>query len=241
MADRSSLPFTEGMLATATDIFVVLPIATKIAGVELTIPLTAAIGTIERLERRNERRNTKRYSLGKHAFEPLDIIPGPIDTTLTLTKIVLYKDTYGFPATQQLEAFGIKPAQIAEVTKSLETNGEFQGLFGMTGGNVLYQQKPIHIQVINYDHSGVEDNKTNVSIGSGWDKDVANNKITSITYYWNCWIKDNPISYNLQNAGNILVKQDINVDVGRVETFEPNLSRVLTSTVASILPTSITF
>ena len=245
MSDRSSLPYTEGMLATATDIFVVLPIATKIAGVELTVPLTAAIGTIERLERRNTRRNTRRYGLGKHAFEPLDIIPGPVETELTLTKIVLYRDTYGFPATQQLEALGIKPAQIAEVTKSLETNGEFQGLFGITGGNVLYQQKPIHIQVINYDHSGIEDNDinktTNVSINSGWDKDVANNKITSITYYWNCWIKDNPISYNLQNAGNILVKQDINVDVGRVETYEPNLSRVLTSTVASVLPTSITF
>lgn len=245
MADRSSIPYTEGMLATSTDIFVVLPIATKIAGVDLTIPLTAAIGTIERLERRNERRNTKRYSLGKHAFEPLDIIPGPIDTSLTLTKIVLYKDTYGFPLTQQLEAFGVKPRDIAEVTKELETNGEFQGLFGITGGNVLYQQKPIHIQVINYDHSGIEDNeinkRTNVSINSGWDNDIANKKVTSITYYWNCWIKDNPISYNLQNAGNILVKQDINVDVGRVETFEPNLSRMLTSTVSSVLPTSITF
>lgn len=229
MADRSSIPYTEAMLATATDIFVVLPIATKIAGVELTIPLTAAIGTIERLERKNDRRNTRRYGLGKHAFEPLDIIPGPIDTTLTLTKIVLYKDTYGFPMTQQLEAFGVKPRDIAEVTKLLETNGEFQGLFGMTGGNVLYQQKPIHIQVINYDHSGVD----------GWD--TSGRKVTSITYYWNCWIKDNPISYNLQNAGNILVKQDVTVDVGRVETYEPNLSRMLTSTVASVLPTSITF
>lgn len=229
MADRSSIPYTEAMLATATDIFVVLPIATKIAGVELTIPLTAAIGTIERLERKNDRRNTRRYGLGKHAFEPLDIIPGPIDTTLTLTKIVLYKDTYGFPMTQQLEAFGVKPRDIAEVTKLLETNGEFQGLFGMTGGNVLYQQKPIHIQVINYDHSGVD----------GWD--TSGRKVTSITYYWNGWIKDNPISYNLQNAGNILVKQDVTVDVGRVETYEPNLSRMLTSTVASVLPTSITF
>ena len=229
MADRSSLPYTEGMLATATDIFVVLPIATRIAGVDLTIPLTASIGTIERLERRNNRNNIRRYSLGKHAFEPLDIIPGPISTELTLTKIVLYKDKYGFPMTQQLESFGLKPTQIAEVTKLLETNGEFQGLFGMTGGNVLYQQKPIHIQVINYDHSGVEN----------WDTSGRN--VTSITYYWNCWIKDNPISYNLQNAGNILVKQDVNVDVGRVETYEPNLSRMLTSTVASVLPTSITF
>ena len=245
MADRSSLPYTEALLATATDIFVVLPIATKIAGVDLTVPLTAAIGTIERLERRNDRRNTRRYSLGKHAFEPLDIIPGQIETTLTLTKIVLYKDTYGFPMTQQLESFGVKPRDIAEVTKVLETNGEFQGLFGMTSGNVLYQQKPIHIQVINYDHSGIEDNdinkRTNVSINSGWDNDIANKKVASITYYWNCWIKDNPISYNLQNAGNILVKQDVNVDVGRVETFEPNLSRMLTSSVASVLPTSITF
>lgn len=229
MADRSSIPYTEAMLAQSVSIFVVLPIATKIAGVELTIPLTAAIGTIERLERKNDRRNTRRYGLGKHAFEPLDIIPGPIDTTLTLTKIVLYKDTYGFPMTQQLEAFGVKPRDIAEVTKLLETNGEFQGLFGMTGGNVLYQQKPIHIQVINYDHSGVD----------GWD--TSGRKVTSITYYWNCWIKDNPISYNLQNAGNILVKQDVTVDVGRVETYEPNLSRMLTSTVASVLPTSITF
>lgn len=229
MADMSSLPRTEAMLSQATDIFVVLPITTNIAGVTLTIPLTAAIGTIDRLERRNMRTNTRRYGLGKHAFEPLDIIPGPIQTTLTLSKIVLYKDKYGFPLTKQLESLGVNLKSIAQITKSLETNGEFLGLFGMTGGNVLYQQKPIHIQVINYDNSGVE----------GWDTTGRN--VTSITYYWNCWVTDNPISYNLQNAGNILVKQDVNVDVGRVETYEPNLSRTLTSTVASVLPTAITF
>ena len=229
MVDRSSLPRTEAMLSQSTDIFVVLPITTNVAGVTLTIPLTAAIGTIDKLERRNTRTNTRRYGLGKHAFEPLDIIPGPIQTTLTLSKIVLYKDKYGFPLTQQLESLGVNLKSIAQITKAMETNGEFQGLFGMTGGNVLYQQKPIHIQVINYDNSGVE----------GWDTTGRN--VTSITYYWNCWITDNPIAYNLQNAGNILVKQDVSVDVGRVETYEPNLSRTLTSTVASILPTSITF
>lgn len=229
MADLSSLPQTEAMLSQSTDIFVVLPITTNIAGVTLTIPLTAAIGTIDRLERRNMRTNTRRYGLGKHAFEPLDIIPGPIQTSLTLSKIVLYKDTYGFPLTKQLESLGVNLNSIAQITKSLETNGEFLGLFGMTGGNVLYQQKPIHIQVINYDNSGVE----------GWD--ASGKKVAFITYYWNCWITDNPISYNLQNAGNVLVKQDVNVDVGRVETYEPNLSKTLTSTVASVLPTAITF
>ena len=226
---KDSIPKTEAMLAQSTDIFVVLPIATMAAGIELSIPLTAPIGTISKLERRNERRNTRRYGLGKHAFEPLDIIPGSIDTTLSISKIVLYKGSYGFPLLKQLESFGLSLGDVANITKSLETNGEFQGLFGMTGGNVLYQQKPIHIQVINYDNSGEQ----------GWD--VSGRSVTSITYYWNCWIKDNPISYNLQNAGNVLVTQDVNVDVGRVETFEPNLSRMLTSTVASLIPTSITF
>lgn len=226
---KDSIPITEALLSQSTDIFVVLPITANIAGVTLSVPLTASIGTIDRLERRNIRTNTRRYSLGKHAFEPLDIIPGPIQTTLTLSKIVLYKDYYGFPMAKQLESLGVKLSDIAQITKSLEINGEFQGLFGFTGGNVLYQQKPIHIQVINYDNSGVD----------GWD--TSNKKVTSITYYWNCWITDNPIAYNLQNAGNVLVKQDVNVDVGRVETYDPNLSRVLTSTVASVLPTSITF
>lgn len=227
--NRDSIPRTESLLSQSTSIYVVLPITTNIAGVTLSIPLTASIGTISKLERRNIRTNTRRYSLGKHAFEPLDIIPGPIQTTLTLSKVVLYKDTYGFPMTQQLESLGIKLADIAQVTKSLEINGEFQGLFGITGGNVLYQQKPIHIQVINYDNSGTE----------GWD--TTGKKVASITYYWNCWITDNPISFNLQNAGNTLVVQDVNVDVGRVETYDPNLSRVITSTVTSLLPTSITF
>lgn len=227
--NKDSMPKTEALLSQSTDIYVVLPITANIAGVTLTVPLTAAIGTIDRLERRNNRTNTRRYGLGKHAFEPLDIIPGPVTTTLSISKIVLYKDSYGFPMASQLESLGVKLDQISQITKSLETNGEFQGLFGITNGNVLYQQKPIHIQVINYDNSGIEN----------WDK--SGKKIASITYYWNCWITDNPIAYNLQNAGNVLVKQDVSVDVGRVETYDPNLSRVITSTVSSLLPTSITF
>ena len=214
--NKDSMPKTEALLSQSTDIFVVLPITANIAGVTLTIPLTAAIGTIDKLERRNTRTNTRRYGLGKHAFEPLDIIPGPITTTLQLSKIVLYKDTYGFPMARQLESLGVKLDQISQITKALETNGEFQGLFGITNGNVLYQQKPIHIQVINYDSSGVE------------GLDPLGRNVSSITYY-------------LQNAGNVLVKQDVSVDVGRVETYDPNLSRVLTSSVASVLPTSITF
>lgn len=223
MADRTSLPYTEAMLATATSIYVVLPISAKVLGTELTIPLTAAIGTIDRLERTNSRENKRRYGLGKNAFEPLDIIPGQITSTLTANKIVLYKDKYAFPMSKQLESFGVGKDQIAQITESMDVNGEFQGLFGMTGGNVLYQQKPVHIQVINYDH--------------GWDSD--GKAATSITYYWNCWFEDNPITYDLQNAGDVLVKQNVKMTVGRIEVFEPNLSRMLAPTVASIIPTSI--
>lgn len=225
--DRTSLPVTEAMLATSVDIFVVVPISVSNLGIELTVPLTAAIGTIDKFERSNSRENTRRYGLGKHAFEPLDIIPGPITTSINVSKIVLYKDKYAFPMSKQLEAAGLGAAQIDQITQALEINGEFQGLFGLSGGNVLYQQKPVHIQVINYDNSGVD----------GWD--TSGRKVTSITYYWNCWFEDNPISYNLQNAGDILVRQDVKLSVGRVEVFEPNLSRVLTSTAASIIPTSI--
>lgn len=225
--DRTSLPVTEAMLATSVDIFVVVPISVSNLGFELTVPLTAAIGTIDKFERSNSREITRRYSLGKHAFEPLDLIPGPITTSINVSKIVLYKDKYAFPLSKQIEAAGLGQAKIDQITQALEINGEFQGLFGMSGGNVLYQQKPVHIQVINYDNSGVE----------GWD--TSGRKVASITYYWNCWFEDNPISYNLQNAGDILVRQDVKLSVGRVEVFEPNLSRVLTNTAASIIPTSI--
>lgn len=226
MADRTSLPYTEAMLATATSIYVVVPIAAKVLGAELTVPLTAAIGTIDRLERSNTRENKRRYSLGKHSFEPYDIIPGQITSSLTASKIVLYKDKYAFPMSDQLkqiESIGINPSQITQISEAMETNGEFQGLFGMTSGNVLYQQKPVHIQVINYDHS--------------WGSD--SNKVTSITYYWNCWFEDNPITYDLQNASDVLVKQNVKMTVGRIEVFEPNLSRVLASTASSIIPTSV--
>lgn len=233
--DMKSIPQTEAMLATATDIYVVVPITTKILGVEATVPLTAAIGTIDKLTRENTRSNMRRYSLGRHAFEPYDIIPGPITTSLTASKIVLYKDKYSFPASkqlEQLESLGINSSQIDQITESMETNGEFQGLFGLTGGNVLYQQKPIHIQVINYDHSSSDFETRGSKVG---------NPVTSITYYWNCWIDSNPISYNLQNASDILVKQDVKLTVGRVEVYEPNLSRMLSSTASSIIPTSISF
>ena len=223
MSDRTSLPYTEAMLATATSIYVVLPISAKILGAELTIPLTAAIGTIDRLERSNTRENKRRYSLGRHSFEPYDIIPGQITSSITASKIVLYKDKYAFPMSQQLESLGVSTSQITQISENMETNGEFQGLFGMTSGNVLYQQKPVHVQVINYDHS--------------WGSD--SNKITSITYYWNCWFEDNPITYDLQNAGDVLVKQNVKMTVGRIEVFEPNLSRVLSSTASSIIPTSV--
>jgi len=232
MIDMTLIPQTEAMLATSTDIYVVVPITTKVLGVEATVPLTAAIGTIDKLSRENIRTNIKRYSLGKHAFEPYDIIPGPITTSLNVSKIVLYKDKYKFPAAQQLSDLGIG-GSVDQITESLEINGEFQGLFGMTGGNVLYQQKPIHIQVINYDHSSSSDSKT---LGN-----TTSHPVTSITYYWNCWIDSNPITYSLQNAGDILVKQDVKLTVGRVEVFEPNLSRVASTTVSSIIPTSISF
>lgn len=223
--DFTSIPQTEGMLSTSTDIFVVLPIATKILGVELTVPLTARIGTINKLTRANTRENTRRYSLGKHAFEPYDVIPGPISTTLSASKIVLYRDSYQFTGKQQLESFGISASSITDITdNAMETNGEFQGLFGFTGGNVLYQQKPIHIEVVNYNHSG---------------KDTGS--VANITYYWNCWLDGNPISYDLTNADNVLVVQDVSMTVGRVEVFEPNLKQVLASTASSILPTSISF
>ena len=83
MVDLTSIPRTDAMLATSTDIYVVLPIATKLLGVELTVPLTARIGTINKLTRENNRDNTRRYGLGKHSFEPYDVIPGQISTTLT--------------------------------------------------------------------------------------------------------------------------------------------------------------
>lgn len=235
MADRSSLPYTEAALASSTDIYVVLPITKQIAGMEVTIPLTAAIGTIEKLDRKNTRENTRRYGLGKHAFEALDIVPGRITNELTISKIVLYKDKITFPLSTQLEQFGISKSQIDEITSAGETNGEFMGLFNMTGGNVLYQQKPIHIQVVTYDHS--QDSKGG-TLDDLWQ---SNGKVTSITYFWNCWIKSNPISYSLQNTNDILIRQEVDLDVGRIQVYEPNLSRVASSLTSSIIPTSIAF
>lgn len=220
--DMSYIPRTEAALSISADIYVVVPVSTTQMGVKLQIPLTAAIGTINKFTRGNDQVRNKRYTLGKHAFEPLDILSGQISSNIVIDKVVLYKHKYMIPGLAQLEQLGL--SQTDTTNLSLEVNGEAQGLFNIVSGNTLYQQKPVHIQVINYDYSTTTDNLA----------------VTSIQYYWNCWFTSNPITYNVQDPDDIIIIQTCELTVGRIETYEPNITRATSALISSILPSGVT-
>jgi len=222
--DKSVIPRTEGMLATSVDIYLVVPIVTNIMGMSAMVPLTANIGACYEFSRQNTQERHARYSLGKNSFQAKDILPGNITSGITLNKIVLYKDKYKLPGSDQLEALGLSGV-ISTVENIGEVNGEVAGIFGILGGNTLYQQKPVHVQVITYDHSTNSDNPP----------------VSSITTYWNCWAENNPIKYSLADPDNILVTQEVTFKVARIQTYEPNLQRLMAATASSILPTGVNF
>lgn len=123
----ANLPSTRGRLASSLSIRLIvkveataslqnIPIVKNIAGAFGTsFTFGPEIGVITDFERNQDRENLRRYSLGEHSFEPLDVIPQKIKTSLTVRRVVLYKsdllESLGYLAGSlffQQKAFGLQ-------------------------------------------------------------------------------------------------------------------------------------
>ena len=127
------IPQTEARLSQSVEIRMVIPVQVNL-GVAFSYQLQpgTTIGTIQKLIRNQDRKLYRRFTLGTNAFEPWDIIPGNITTSLTLEKVVLYQDTLlGAPI-----------------------DGDALALFGFIGGNMIYQQSAFDIQEISHPPDG---------------------------------------------------------------------------------------
>jgi len=86
-------PVTEARLPSALELKLMLPVSIQVgSSFVLEWPQGIKLGTIGRMTRTQNREVKRRYSLGKHSFEPYDIIPGRITTSLRLEKVVLYSE-----------------------------------------------------------------------------------------------------------------------------------------------------
>jgi hypothetical protein len=133
MAVNNSIPQTEARLSQSVELRMVIPVEISFGvGVSYQLQPGTVIGTIQKLTRQQDRILHRRYSLGAGSFEPYDILPGRIQTSLLLEKVVLYSD----------------------VLEGATIDGDALSLFGFIGGNLLYQQKAFDIQEIVFPPEG---------------------------------------------------------------------------------------
>lgn len=123
----SDLPLTRGRLSSSLSVRLIvrveataslanIPVVRNVAGsFGTSFTFGPEIGFIDIFEREQTRENVRRYSLGDHAYEPLDIIPNKIKTSLNVRRIVLYKsdllESLGFLAGSifyQQKSFGLQ-------------------------------------------------------------------------------------------------------------------------------------
>ena len=129
MSYSSDIPQTQVRLPQSVELRLTIPVQINLgSSISYQLQPGAIIGTIQKLTRTQTRKLHRRYSLGAHAFEPYDILPGNIETSLTLEKVVLYSD----------------------ILQNNPIDGDALSLFGFLGGNMLYQQSAFNIQEIVY-------------------------------------------------------------------------------------------
>jgi len=125
-------PLTEARLSSALEIQLMFPIKVNFPlGISWQMQPGIQLGTINKLVRTQTREVHRRYALGRYSFEPYDLIPGRITTSLKLEKIVMYAEKLGLSNNM-----------------SAEVDGDMLGLFGFVSGSLLFQQKPFAIQEI---------------------------------------------------------------------------------------------
>jgi len=236
----SQRPLTEARLASALEVKLMTPVVINIGkSLQVEFPQGLTLGTISNFSRMQTRDVTKRYTLGRHAFEPYDIIPGRVDTKLRLEKVVLYSEYLVQKSDPSMQAFltaysaigqfaaGSSPltSAVAGLTTAAVTGdqvhlseGDLMGILGYVSGNLFFQQSPFALQEI-------------IHAPDGSDKE------STIVSYYDCWMVSNPIEYDIQDRGQLII-QECEVEVGRVTTSIP-LDKAASPLVRKLLPSAI--
>jgi hypothetical protein len=195
MAD---IPITQARLASSVELRLMLPVQIDFGfGVTFEFQPGLTLGTISRLTRTQVREIHRRYSLGSFAHEPFDLIPGRITTDLKLEKIVLYSEYM----LSNLKGDVAKVLGLENKTIYL-SDGDLLGALGFVSGNLFYQQQPFAIEEVVH------------------APDVTGGQPT-ITSYLDCWLKTNPIEYDMMSPDKQLTIQECDVACGQVKTSIP--------------------
>jgi len=207
-------PVTQARLASSVELRVMIPVQvnfgnfiafeSNFAGVPL--------GTISRLQRLQSRDMHRRYMLGRYAYEPLDIIPGRITTDLRIEKITLYSE----PSIVTQNAGANLKKLFGQLNVDPTADGDLLGLLGYVGGNLFHQQFPFAIEEIVHPPEG------------------ASNTQPTITYYLQCWLKSNPIEYDIMSSDQLII-QECEVACGQVTTAIP-IQKAVAPLIRSLLP-----
>jgi len=193
------IPITQGRLASSIELKLMVPVQMDLGfGVTFEFQPGTTLGTVSRLTREQTRAMHRRYALGTFAHEPLDIIPGPITTDLKLEKIVLYSEYM-----IQGASGGVAKILGLENKNIYLSDGDLLGALGFVSGNLFHQQQPFALQEIT--HPPLEDQGAQ----------------PTITAYLDCWIKSNPISYDIMDTGGQLIIQECDVVCGKITTSIP--------------------
>jgi hypothetical protein len=227
----SSRPVTEARLPSALEIKLMQPVSLQLGtGFVIDYPQGITLGTISKLTRNQRREVKRRYSLGKHAYEPYDIIPGKITTELSLEKVVLYSEYVASTIPSNViermigqiasTTLNIISGQTLAASKTLTlSDGDMLGALGYVSGNLLFQQVPFAIQEIVYPPEDFSD------------------KQPTITTYYDCWLTTNPISYDIHDRDQLIL-QECNVAVGKVTTSIP-FEKAIVPLIRRLLPQSL--
>lgn len=211
----SDRPLTTNRLPSSLEIQIMIPVSINLGfGVVLEWQPGLTVGTISKLTRNQSREVYRRYSLGKFAFEPYDLIPGKITTSLKIEKVVLYSEYM---------ITGVK-GDVAKLLgmegKSVYlSDGDLLGALGYVSGSLFFQQFPFAIQEIVHPPEGLSGAQA------------------TITTYYDCWLTSNPIEYDIFASDQIII-QECDVVCGRVATSIP-VEKAIAPLIRRLLPTSV--
>jgi len=193
------IPVTQGRLASSVELKLMVPVKMNLGfGVTFEFQPGTTLGTVSKVTREQNREIHRRYSLGTFAHEPLDIIPGKITTDLKLEKIVLYAEYM----LQNIKGDVAKVLGLEGKTIYL-SDGDLLGALGFVSGNLFHQQQPFALQEIIHppaENPGAQ---------------------PTITSYLDCWIKSNPLEYDIMNTSGQLIIQTCDVACGKITTSIP--------------------
>ena len=218
MVNRDERPLTSARLASSLEIKIMIPVTLNTGlGFSFEWKPGVTVGTISRMERIQTREINRRYTLGRHAHEPLDIIPGRITTDLRLEKVIMYSEymaTYSGIGGDIAKLLGLDQGGTVYLS-----DGDALGAFGYVSGNLYFKQFPFAIEELVHPPEGLDGAQP-----------------TSISYT-NCWFKTNPITYDLTGSDQ-LVMQDVEIAVGQVTSSIP-ASKAIVPALRKLLPNSI--